>query len=29
VAGLVAPLTGALSPAEQSRLTLLLGKMLG
>ena len=29
VAGLVAPLTGALSPAEQNRLTLLLGKMLG
>jgi DNA-binding MarR family transcriptional regulator len=29
VAGLVAPLTGALSPGEQSRLTQLLGKMLG
>jgi DNA-binding MarR family transcriptional regulator len=29
VAGLVAALTGALSSAEQSRLTLLLGKMLG
>ena len=28
VAGLVDPLTGTLSPAEQSRLTLLLGKML-
>ena len=29
VAALVAPLTGALSPAEQKRLTHLLGKMLG
>jgi DNA-binding MarR family transcriptional regulator len=29
VAGLVAPLTGALNPAEQKRLTQLLGKMLG
>ena len=29
VAGLVAPLTGALNPAEQRRLTQLLGKMLG
>jgi DNA-binding MarR family transcriptional regulator len=29
VAGLIAPLTGALSPAEQKRLTRLLGKMLG
>ena len=28
VATLVAPLTGTLSPAEQGRLTLLLGKML-
>jgi DNA-binding MarR family transcriptional regulator len=28
VAALVAPLTGTLSPAEQGRLTLLLGKML-
>jgi DNA-binding MarR family transcriptional regulator len=28
VAGLVSPLTSALSPAEQNRLTLLLGKML-
>ncbi len=29
VAGLVAPLTGTLRPAEQQRLTQLLGKMLG
>jgi MarR family transcriptional regulator, lower aerobic nicotinate degradation pathway regulator len=29
VAMLVAPLTGALSPGEQKRLTVLLGKMLG
>src|SRR6201996_932623 len=29
VAGLIAPLTGALHPAEQKRLTQLLGKMLG
>ncbi len=28
VAGLIAPLTGALTPAEQKRLTGLLGKML-
>ena len=28
VAGLIAPLTGTLSRAEQNRLTLLLGKML-
>jgi hypothetical protein len=28
VAGLIAPLTGTLSPAEQNRLTVLLGKML-
>ena len=28
VAGLIAPLTGALTPAEQRRLTGLLGKML-
>ena len=29
VAGLIAPMTGALTPAEQKRLTQLLGKMLG
>jgi DNA-binding MarR family transcriptional regulator len=29
IAGLIAPMTGALGPAEQKRLTQLLGKMLG
>ena len=29
VAGLIAPMTGALTPAEQKRLTQLLDKMLG
>jgi hypothetical protein len=28
VAGLITPMTGALTPAEQKRLTQLLGKML-